>query len=231
MLLSLLSMVQAHRDFVTVILPSMLGLALALVAGITIHEFSHAFTAYQLGDLTPLYQGRISLNPAAHLDPAGVLLFALAGFGWGRPVQFNPLRLRASPRVASALVAVAGPVSNILLGTVFGLLLRTLLTFDLIPLDAIWARVLVGTIASLVQFNFVLAIFNLVPLPPLDGHHILPALLPPDMAYSLQSFYAQMGAASLMILFLLIWFVPAIDTILFAPVSALFNLVVGYGFF
>lgn len=216
-----------------IVLPYLLGLVLALVAGISFHEFSHAFSAYRLGDVTPLRQGRVTLNPAAHLDPMGMLLFVIAGFGWGRPVQFNPFNLRMNPRVGTAVVAVAGPIANVILGVVFGILLRIFLLADAVggannPL--MFAAAL--TLASFVEFNFLLAIFNLVPLPPLDGSNILPGLLPPDMGDSLLRFYHQMGPYSLLILFALFWVAGSyIGPILFAPVDALFRLVVGAPFF
>jgi Zn-dependent protease len=214
-------------------LPVLLGLALALVAGIAFHEFSHAFTAYRLGDPTPLYQGRVTLNPSAHLDPMGMIFFVLAGFGWGKPVQFNPYHLRTNPRTGSGLVAFAGPLSNIILGTVVGLALRFMLpVFGAALFDSAPLQVALGTIAVFVYFNFLLAIFNLVPLPPLDGSKILPALLPPDMAYGLESFYARAGPFALILLFALFWFAGGvIAPILYGPVQALFQLVVGTGLF
>ncbi len=227
----LLQVIQGKTDPLVAI-AYLLGLLLALVAGITFHEFSHAFTAYQLGDMTPVRQGRVSLNPAAHLDPVGMLIFVLAGFGWGRPVAFNPYGLRTNPRIGSALVALAGPVSNILLGTAFGLLLRILLLADPTFGSSTLTRFIALTLASFIDFNFLLAIFNLVPLPPLDGSKILPGILPPDMAYSLLRFYDQIGPYSLLILFALLWFAGSIvGPILNAPIDALFQLVVGVPFF
>ncbi len=215
-----------------VIVPYLLGLALALIAGISFHEFSHAFSAYKLGDYTPVRQGRVTLNPAAHLDPMGMLIFVIAGFGWGRPVQFNPYALRVNPRVGTAIVAFAGPVANIILGVVFGLLLRFFLLTDLASSSSPVISAFALTLASFVEFNFLLAIFNLVPLPPLDGSNILPGLLPPDMADSLLRFYHQIGPYSLLILFALFWVAGSyIGPILFAPVDALFGLVVGAPFF
>ncbi|MGB8646778.1 MAG: site-2 protease family protein [Anaerolineae bacterium] len=230
MLLTFLQMIQQHADVATEIIPYLVGLSLAMVCGITFHEFSHAFTAYQLGDMTPRYQGRLTLNPAAHLDPMGVLLFALAGFGWGRPVQFNPVRLRTNPRTGGALVAIAGPIANILLGTVVGLSTRIMIGLQVLPGTETWGIVLLNTLVYFVWFNFILAVFNLVPLPPLDGHHILPALLPADMAYGLQSFYARIGPYSLFALLLILWYIPAAGNILTTPASAMMRLVLGFNF-
>ncbi len=207
-----------------------LGLVLALIFGIAFHEFAHAFTAYRLGDYTPVRQGRITLNPAAHLDRLGMLFFAISGFGWGRPVEFNPYAIRMNPRIGSGLIAFAGPLANITLGVVIGLVVRLSLLF--LPFGEMSGPVLfiILTLVNFVLFNFVLAIFNLIPIPPLDGSKILPALLPPDMAYSLERVYGQLGPYALMLLFLIFW-LPGIGTFfseaLNAPVFALLNLVVG----
>jgi Zn-dependent protease len=229
-LLTLLNFIQARADPVTVIFPFLLGLGLALVLGITFHEFSHCFAAYRLGDVTPLYQGRLTLNPSAHLDPMGVFVFVLTGFGWGRPAPFNPYQLRTNPRTGTGIVAGAGPVSNVILALVVGLFLRALLSINLIETNSVLVVIVLRTLASFVNFNLILAVFNLVPLPPLDGSKILPALLPADMAYSLERVYAQMGPYSFFLLFLILYFVPAVGSVLFAPVGALFSLIVGLPF-
>ncbi len=209
-------------------LASLLGLVLALIFGIAFHEFSHAFTAYRLGDRTPLYQGRVTLNPVAHLDPVGMLFFAIAGFGWGKPVQFNPYAIRMNPRVGSGLVAFAGPLSNTILGIVVGLVVRLLAGLQASGAANLALSFVTLTLANFVLYNFVLAVFNLIPLPPLDGSKILPALLPPDMAYRLEQFYARVGFAALLILFLLLWYGGAVfGPILNQPVNLLFNLVTG----
>ena len=204
---------------------SLVGLALALVFGISFHEFSHAFTAYRLGDQTPRYQGRVTLNPAAHLDPVGMLFFAIGGFGWGRPVNFNPYAIRMNPRIGSGLVAFAGPLSNMLLGLVVGLVVRLLLLVETSgPSNPVFIFVVL-TLGNFVFYNFLLAVFNLVPLPPLDGSKILPALLPPDMAYKLEQFYAQVGMIALLLLFVVMYYGGA--TFIDEPVNALFRLVTG----
>jgi Zn-dependent protease len=229
-ILTLLSFFQARADPLTVIFPFLLGLALALVVGITFHEFSHCFAAYRLGDTTPLYQGRLTLNPSAHLDPMGVFVFVLTGFGWGRPAPFNPYQLRTNPRTGTGLVAVAGPTSNVILALVFGLFLRALLSINIIEANSLLLVIAVRTLAAFVDFNLILAVFNLVPLPPLDGSKILPALLPADMAYSLERVYAQLGPYSLFLLLAILYLVPGAGAVLFAPVDTLFSLIVGLPF-
>lgn len=143
---------------------------IALVIAITIHEFSHAWAAEHLGDPTPRLQGRLTLNPLAHLDPIGTLLLILVRFGWGKPVQFDPFNLR-SPRRDSALISIAGPVSNILLAAVCALVIR-------FPIPIIAS----AFVAQLMIYNIVLAVFNLVPIHPLDGFKIIEGILPEDKA-------------------------------------------------
>jgi Zn-dependent protease len=150
---------------------------IALVVGITVHEFSHALAAHLQGDPTPSQQGRLSLNPLRHLDPLGTLFLIIAGFGWGKPVQFNSRYLK-NPRVGSVIVGLAGPFSNLLLVLVFGLALRILITTDVFNQDS----GIFVFFSSLVLMNIVLLVFNLIPIPPLDGSKVLLALLPRSAA-------------------------------------------------
>lgn len=147
----------------------------ALLMAIAVHEFSHAFAADKLGDPTPRLQGRVTLNPRAHIDLMGILFLFMFGFGWGRPVQFDPYNLR-NPRRDAALISVAGPVSNLLIAIVLSLILR-----------ASGLSILV----IFIQLNVMLAIFNLLPIHPLDGFKIVGGLLPEDAArewYQLQKY-------------------------------------------
>lgn len=143
---------------------------IALVISITVHEFSHVLTARLLGDRTGELAGRLNLNPFAHLDPWGTVAILLIGFGWGKPAPFNPYNLKAR-RFGPALVALGGPFSNFLLIIIFGLLLKFL--FPILGVDSY----LTVFLSILVTFNGVLMIFNLIPLPPLDGSHILAGIL------------------------------------------------------
>lgn len=140
---------------------------LALIVAITIHEFAHAYTADRLGDPTPRLQGRLTLNPLAHLDPLGTLMLFIFRFGWGKPVQFDPYNL-ANPKRDAALISLAGPASNLLLAALFSLLLRW---FGSTPL-------LSALLLPFILLNVVLAIFNLLPIHPLDGFKIVGGLLP-----------------------------------------------------
>ncbi|HEU5288113.1 MAG TPA: site-2 protease family protein, partial [Candidatus Limnocylindria bacterium] len=148
--------------------------AIAIVLGITVHEFMHAYVAHRLGDDTARLLGRLSLNPMAHLDPFGTLLLVLAGFGYGKPVPFNESRLRSALGVT--FVALAGPLANLALAAVAA-----------IPLRFGTAEVLGGVYAGILQYvvfmNCVLAIFNLIPIPPLDGSNVVYGLLSPRQQY------------------------------------------------
>lgn len=144
----------------------------AIIMAITIHEFAHAAAASMLGDPTPGSLGRLSFNPIAHIDPFGFLLLILVGFGWGRPVPFNPYNLK-NQRWGAAIVGFAGPLANIALVVLFGLVSRIFL--DLGPENRLFILFI-----SIVQINLALLLFNLIPIPPLDGSKVLFALLPPS---------------------------------------------------
>ncbi len=139
---------------------------IALIISITVHEFSHVFTARLLGDRTGEYAGRLTLNPLVHLDLFGTIAILLIGFGWGKPAPFNPYNLRYQ-RFGPALVALGGPLSNFLLIIVFGIILKVL--YPILGSE----NYLTIFLAIIVTFNGVLMIFNLIPIPPLDGSHIL----------------------------------------------------------
>jgi len=173
-----------------------IGIAVALIVGITFHEASHALIADQLGDHRPRALGRVSLNPLRHLDPVGALFFLLAGFGWGKPVPVNPYALRTGPR-GLTMVALAGPVANFTVAAGVALIFRVLQLAGL--LDAPFAR---DVIALIVYFNVALGLFNLVPIPPLDGYNVVLPLLPPREAITVRR-YAQYGYIVLLGLLLL----------------------------
>jgi Zn-dependent protease len=157
----------------------------ALVVAIDIHEFSHALLADRLGDPTPRMQGRLTLNPMAHLDTFGTIMLLIAHFGWGKPVQFDPYNLR-NPRRDAAIISIAGPISNLILASLCSLLLRILLALHgSIQGNTILSMINYGTIQVLqpvIVLNIMLAIFNLVPVHPLDGFKIVGGILSPEQA-------------------------------------------------
>ncbi|HBP51009.1 MAG: Peptidase M50 [Candidatus Shapirobacteria bacterium GW2011_GWF1_38_23] len=146
---------------------------ISLLVAITIHEFCHALAADKLGDPTPRAYGRLTLNPLAHLDPLGTLILLVARFGWGKPVPIDPYNFR-HPRRDEIIVALAGPLSNFLLAFIF----------SRIP----------GTLTYILTYtNLYLGIFNLFPIPPLDGSKVLLNLLPLDTAIKIESAFEHYG--------------------------------------
>ncbi len=153
-----------------------LRILVVILISIDIHEFSHAFVADYLGDDTPRYQGRLTLNPMAHLDPLGTLMIIISsfsgfGFGWGRPVQVNPVRLRYGPAVGMGIVAIAGPVSNLILALLAAIGFRASDYLDILN------RGLFDLFVTFMLVNVGLALFNLIPLYPLDGFRVALAIL------------------------------------------------------
>ena len=188
---------------------------IAILLGITVHEFMHAYAATRLGDDTARLMGRLSLNPMAHLDPFGTLLIVLAGFGYGKPVPFNESRLRAALGVSA--VALAGPLANIVLAFVCALPLRF---GGVDPLGGVYTEVL----SQIVLWNCVLAVFNLIPIPPLDGANVVYGLLPPQQKYTWRSFQ-QYGP--ILLLLLLFFGARILSTIVFQPALFLARLFIG----
>jgi Zn-dependent protease len=209
------------------------AIASALVAGISFHEFSHAYVADRLGDRLPRSLGRVTLNPLAHLDPAGTILLFLVGFGWGKPVMVNPGATR-NPKATMAIVAGAGPVSNFFVAAVAGL-----------PLNFGWVPWLppfnVGVINSLIRggwgvdeyaglylsaivlVSIILGVFNLLPIFPLDGHRVVPALLDDRSAISYMQFQARYGLIILIVLIALPFLTGGDFGILFEVMSPIIN--------
>lgn len=163
-----------------------------ILFGFTIHEFAHAYVAYWLGDDTAARQGRLTLNPLAHLDPMGTLLFVFAGFGWARPVPVDS-RFFRNPRRDDILVTAAGPVSNLVVAIVLGLIFR-FMPGDF-GADSVLATVKLLMVYA-IQINLVLFFFNLLPIFPLDGARIVQRLLPLNEAYA----FARLESAGPLIL-------------------------------
>ncbi len=174
---------------------SFLTRIVALIIAITIHEFAHAYAADRLGDPTPRVQKRLTLNPLSHLDPLGTLLILFAPIGWGKPVQFDPYNLE-NPRRDAAIISFAGPLSNIILASILALILHFLFQTGGIN------EFIGGLLFQLIVLNVSLAIFNLIPIHPLDGGKILVGLLPDDLAPQWDKIMNQYGLYILLFLVL-----------------------------
>ncbi|MEX2013776.1 MAG: site-2 protease family protein [Parcubacteria group bacterium] len=193
-----------------------------LIMSVVIHEVSHGYAASFLGDQTARYQGRLTLNPVKHLDPFGSFLVPAASyflggfiFGWAKPVPYNPYNLRPG-RWSEALVAVAGPASNIILALVFGLLLRIGMASG-----ASWASPAFVQITALIVFiNILLAIFNLVPIPPLDGSKLFFTFFP-NQLNKMTVFFERYG------LVLLLFFIFFLWRFIFPVIGLIFRLITG----
>ena len=188
-----------------------------LIMSVVIHEVSHGYAASMLGDDTARYQGRLTLNPLKHLDPVGSVVvpsiaYFLGGFifGWAKPVPYNPYNLRPG-RWSEAIVAAAGPLSNISIALVFGLFLR------IYPANP----AIVSIISIIVFINILLAIFNLMPIPPLDGSKLLFAIFP-DKLFQIRNFFERYG------LILILFFIFFLWQFIFPVILWLFRLITGF---
>lgn len=181
---------------------------LGFVVGITMHEAAHAFTAWRLGDDTAYRQGRVTLNPAEHLDPLGSVLLVVAGFGWGRPVPVDPSRVRGGIWGPVA-VALAGPASNLVVVLVCAVLYRLAVFQEGYPLVAI---------AAFAFTNALLFVFNLIPIPPLDGSKILYPFLPRSLN-GFVGFMNEYGPYVLLGLVLLGYFLQRVPPFYISPLG------------
>jgi Zn-dependent protease len=149
---------------------NMLKVLPAVVLGLTVHEFAHAYAAYKLGDQTAKDMGRMTLNPVKHIDPLGFLFILFAGFGWAKPVMFNPDYLKNKHR-DEILISLAGPFSNLALGILIFVFARLLFFFDFLA-DTAQGKEIIKWVLLGGIINFGLFVFNLIPIPPLDGSHV-----------------------------------------------------------
>lgn len=152
-----------------------------LLFALTVHELAHGWVAFRLGDPTAKMAGRLTMNPLKHLDPLGVLAFVIMKIGWAKPVPVDPRYFR-NPQKDMLLVALAGPGSNVLLALASALLARLLVSVPVLPLFVL--QPLVGMLVASVWINIMLAVFNIIPIPPLDGSKVLMGVLPPKAARS-----------------------------------------------
>lgn len=193
-------------------------IAIILLAAITIHEFAHAWVADHLGDPTPRVQGRVTLNPLAHLDPMGTVLLFLIGFGWGKPVMFDPYNLK-NPVKDTALIAAAGPASNLVMAALLAVIIPILI--NMAPGTS---PVLYFILSTSIYYNCMLAIFNLLPLHPLDGGKILSALLPSTTALEYDRFMYRYGSLVLLALIIPWRGVSPLSALITPPIMVLTEL-------
>lgn len=179
----------------------LIALAILFLTSMPIHEWAHAWAAFQLGDDTAALRGRMTINPLAHLDPIGTLSLVFFGYGWGKPVPVIPYRLQGNMRFSWALVSAAGPFSNLVLAML-----------GAIPFRMGWLQLyssgtstvsLGNVLANFILINLSLMIFNLIPFPPLDGSRILAWLLPPRLAGAMDQLERFGGMGLLLVLYLL----------------------------
>lgn len=188
-------------------LTSIVATLLAVLIAITFHETAHGYVAYRLGDPTAKNAGRLTLNPIAHLDPIGALLMLVAGFGWAKPVPVNPFYFNGDRTKGMMLVSIAGPLTNLVLSFAAYFIYVAGQGFYHIPMLGEFLQVSV-------TLNIYLAVFNLIPIPPLDGSKILAGFLPKSTAYKYLNTVEQYG---FLILMLLIFF--NITDIILVPIA------------
>jgi len=215
------------RDLLDGDLAGFLSFAVAILIAITVHEFAHAKAAQKAGDPTPEQHNRVTLNPLAHFDPVGTIALLVAGFGWGRPVPVNPFLMRR-PRIDNVLVSLWGPLSNFIVAAVFALPFRIPLLLPASMAEGYAEAVLSPDtygplLVRIVLMNLVLGVFNLMPIHPLDGSHILSGLLPPPQSRQ----YDLLGHRYGFIVLLLLVVSGGVGLILGAPVMLAFRLLTG----
>jgi len=177
-------------------------LILPLLISISIHEWAHGMVAYLFGDPTPKNQGRLSINPFAHLDPVGTLMLFIIGIGWAKPVIINPDNIHG--KIKLMLVALAGPGSNILLAIIFSFIKFAFLSYTTINginFDKNIFDVLNAALNFIIQINLILCVFNMLPIPPLDGSNVLRYFLPDKIAES----YSRLAPYGMFVLLLLLF--------------------------
>ena len=205
-------------------IPGILITVLVLTISLSFHEMAHAWVAYRLGDDTASLQGRLTMNPLAHLDPIGTLMFLFAGIGWAKPVPINPARFthRISLKKGIMLTSLAGPVANLILAAVASVLhALTVLTAAKIG-DSTVISLLESLFVFLYSANSALAVFNLLPVPPLDGYKIFGAVLPNSLYYKVMGFERYIG----MIFLILVLFGGRFLGIILQVVRIPFDLVI-----
>lgn len=192
----------------------------AVLIAITFHEFAHGFAADKLGDDTPRRQGRLNLNPLSHLDPVGTIMLIFAGFGWGKPVEIEPRNFNRNIKmsVAEAIVAAAGPLMNLILAIIFGIIYAII--WKLMPgfFASQIGYIIMILIQSCILTNIGLGVFNLIPLPPLDGSKIISGFLPYNIRNWFERYYHIFYTA-----FVIIWVTGLAGIIVSPAITAIYR--------
>ena len=197
---------------------SLLGLLYSIpgvLIAITFHEFAHAIVAYKLGDDTPRMEGRISLNPLSHIDPIGFIMLLFAGFGWGKPVHVNPRNYNRDITIekADAIVSIAGPAINLILAFIFTLIYFAIYKFaGAIIYTSTIGYIVMQMIMGIITINIGLGIFNLIPLPPLDGSKVIK----PFLSYNLKTWFEN-HEGIFYVIFIALW-ITGIAGIIISPI-------------
>ena len=197
-----------------------------ILIAITFHEFAHAIVADKLGDDTPRREGRITLNPLAHIDPIGFIMLIFAKFGWGKPVHVNPNNYNRdmSMEKADCLVSIAGPAMNFILVIFFTLIYCMMHKFLPFIYSNTILSILDGMIQSTIVINIGLGVFNLIPLPPLDGSKVIKPFLPKDIKY-----WFEDNEKIFYIIFIILWVTGIAGGIITPIIEKIYNLVFEFG--
>ena len=211
---------------------SLLGLLFSIpgvLIAITFHEFAHAIVAYKLGDDTPRMEGRISLNPLSHIDPIGFIMLLFAGFGWGKPVHVNPRNYNRDITIekADAIVSIAGPAINLILAFIFTLIYFAIYKFaGAIIYTSTIGYIVMQMIMGIITINIGLGIFNLIPLPPLDGSKVIK----PFLSYNLKTWFENREGI-FYVIFIALWITGIAGIILSPIIEFIFDQLITLGAF
>jgi Zn-dependent protease len=209
-------------------LPTIITRIITLMIAFTFHEFAHAATATALGDTTPKYHGRLTLNPFAHLDIMGTIMLLVAGFGWAKPVPVNPYAVKRKTKAGMMLVSLAGPTTNLLLGLLAAIPLR----FGWVPYrptTSAFLPTLSDFLLNFLMINLVLFLFNLLPLAPLDGEKVITYFLPPKGV----DFFERIRPYSAYILLAIVLILPMLgldilEIIIWRPMTSFARFLLGW---
>jgi Zn-dependent protease len=194
-------------------------LAPPLLFALTFHELAHGYVAWRLGDPTAKNAGRLTMNPLKHLDPLGVIAFIIMKIGWAKPVPVNPVYFK-DPRKGMLLVSLAGPGANLLLAVISAVLVKFLVMVQILPMFIL--RPVGSMLVASVWINIMLAVFNCLPIPPLDGSKVLMGVLPPDMARN----YAKLEPFGF-ILLLVLFYMGLLSKVIMPIISFANNMLLG----